>query len=62
MVKVAELIPVSRLNVLGRTNLIQEYLRRLIKIKESLDKIEETRERFKATLTKKLSVAKVFTL
>ena len=61
-IKVAELIPVSRLSVLGRTNPTQEYLRRLIEIKGSIDKIEEARERFKATLTKKLSIAKVFTL
>ena len=61
-VKLSELIPVSRLSVLGRVNPTQEYLRRLVGIKDRIDKIQDMRMRFKETLKKKLSVTKVFTL
>ena len=61
-VKVSELVPLARMDVLGRTNPTGEYLKRLIEIKGTLDKLREMRERFKVTRDKKLSLTKVFTL
>ena len=61
-VKIAELVPLTRMDVLGRTNPTGEYLKRLIEIKGTLDKLRELRERFKVTRDKKLALTKVFTL